>query len=262
MNVAIFIRSYWRDAPWLEYALRSIGKYTRGFAYVMVVVPSRDHAFFAPLQAKYGFRLYEYGVVKGKEMLHSEVMLCRADEICPDADHILLTDSDCVFWEPVTPADYMVKGKPVILGKSFATLAKEVDSPSSQAIVRQWLPAARNALGFEPTHETMTRHPAIFHRGLFTPFRAAVEKHTGRAFDDYVLSCRNEYPQTFAELTSLGNFALHDFQDQYFFADLDGPEAKATSDSGSPVTASKVKQFWSHGGITPALRTELEAICA
>ena len=235
MRVAIFIRSYSKDACWLEYALRSIRKFTTGFEYVMVAIPSKDHAVFAPLQAKYGIRLFEYGVMKSKPMLSGEVQLCHAEEICSEAEAVCLLDS----------LDFLVRGRPVLIAQSYELLARD----KNPGVV--WQGMAERALGWKPTHETM-RHPTIFLRGTFAPFRAAVEKHTGRLFDDYVLSCREEWPQTFAELTSLGAFAARFFPEQYFLADVHTDAAKTVADSGAPITALKLIQRQSRDPIPVA----------
>ena len=128
MRVSILIRSYWKDAEWLTFCLRSIQKYAQGFAYTILVTPTRSHGIFEPLRKRFGVRLHEYVVRLDKPMLHSEVKICRADELCPDVDFILFMDSDCVFTQPVTPLDYFVKGKPVLLAESFDNSLRKPDS--------------------------------------------------------------------------------------------------------------------------------------
>jgi hypothetical protein len=201
------------------------------------------------------FKMYDERL--GVGMLDSEVRLCRADELCPYADFILFTDSDCIFTKPVCPADYFVGGKPVMLGKTFASMERE------KCPALCWRQPTIDALGFAPEYETMRRHPAVHPRGLFAPFRAAVEKHTGRAFDEYVLGCKSTYPQGFAEFPSLGAFALKTMPEQYHFVDVDGPGMDAKADSGSSMTEPRLTQFWSHhiknGVIPEEIRKEIEA---
>jgi len=261
MRTAIFIRSYAKDAPWLEYALWSIQRFAKGFAYVVVTVPQYDRDIFLPIVGRWSARLHAAFESPNKGMLHGEMRLCHADELCADADFILFMDSDCIFVEPACPSDYFVGGKPVLVCERYDKLFASPD-PGAQAAARQWRPAVQQALGFAPTHETMRRHPAVFHNGLFAPFRAAVAQQTGKPFDEYVLSCRNEYPQTFAEFDSLGAFAMAACPDLYFIADVDKVDATVLSDSGAPVLAPKMRQFWSHGGIAPEIREELERVLA
>ena len=254
MRVAIFIRCHKPDAPWLEYCLRSIEKYATCFEYVMLVVPTRDHDVFFKMQSRHRFKIHAYIVNTWRPMLSGEVHLCHADEICNDVDAVCCFDSDCLFVAPATPEDYLVGGKPVLIAQSYEYLA----SKNNPGVV--WQGMAENALGWKPTHETM-RHPTIYHRGLFAPFRAAVEQHTHKPFDKYVMSCREQFPQTFAELTSLGAYAAKFFPDKYYFADVQTEAIKAMADSGAPITAHKLAQYWSHDSVDKH-RAELEAICS
>lgn len=263
MNVPIFIRSYWRDAPWLEWALKSIRKHGRGFSETVIVTPSRDHAVFAPLTNAFGCRLHEYVVNEAKPMIHGEILVCRADQICPKADFIFFMDSDCCMDKLTSPLDYMVDGKPVLLGRKFSRL-EHSESETERCMYKQWLPAARAVLAREPEYETNIRVPCMFHSGLFRPFREAVEKEVGKPFDEYAFSCRDAYPQTFIEFTPLGNFMLRYCPERYYFVDIDSPPAQVRMDSGALVTfgggskGNALWQGWSHG---PLPLAELEKIC-
>jgi len=250
MKTAIFIRSHAPDAIWLEWCLKSIKRFASGYEYVIVAVPSRDGAIFRPLTQKYGCRLFEYDVRPDKPFLSGEVQLCHADSICADVDSVALFDSDCMFREPWSPLDNLVNGKPVLLGQAY----DKIDS-----VNRIWQERVANALGWTPTHEFM-RHPTIFLCSTFAPFRDAVEKHVGKPFDEYVLSGRDTFPQDFAELSSLGAFAAFEFTKQYCVVDVHTIFANTKADSGSIVTAWKLRQFYSHGGINNTLRMEMEAL--
>lgn len=249
MKTAIFIRSYEPDAKWLEYCLKSIIRYTAGFAYVMVVVPQRDSHIFTPMISQYGIRLYTYQILL-KPMLSSEVELCHADCICPDVDAVCMLDSDCMFYKPASPYDNLMGGKPILRGQKFELLAKE----NNPGVI--WQGMAERALGFKPEYEFMT-HPTIYLCKTFAPFRSHIERHTGRRFNDYVLSCQERWPQTFAELTSLGAFAHKYCSNDYFIADMHSVTANAITDSGDKVKAHKLKQFWSKG---PMNKTEMEEL--
>ena len=260
-KTVIFIRSYAKDAPWLEYNLRSIKRFTSGFAYTMVVAPSRDHAIFAPMAERWGARLHEYDVREGKGMLHGMVKLCRADELCPDADNFLFTDSDCIFVEPVAPLDYFVNGRPALFAESFAKLSRQPDA-MSQSRLRNWRPTVVAALGFDPPYETMVRQPIVHPRGIFAPFRAAVEQHVKRPFDEYVFAQRNEFPQGFSEFPALGAFAIKHHAAQYHIADVETASANDIAMSGHRIGNSRVLTKWSHGGLTPRIKAEFEKILA
>jgi len=120
----ILIISYLKDKPYLHYCLRSIQKFATGFSGTTLVVPSVEASEFASMAAGFGMglRTYERDPNPVKWHLHAQVQKHRADEHCPDADFILHTDSDCVFTEPVTPDDYFVDGKPVMLFESYTRI--------------------------------------------------------------------------------------------------------------------------------------------
>jgi hypothetical protein len=245
MKTHIFIRSHAKDFPWLAYALRSIKKYCTGFTGVTVVIPNEDYPQ-AMLQFQgHGMAFFSVYLPGPKRMLEAEVQLCNCETIVPpDTTHVLLTDSDCIFTRPTCPEDYTVGGKPVMIGHPF----KDFHPDAGQW---NWFKAVKAELGFEPEYEFMTRHPALYPVWLFPLFRNAVEHHTGQKFAEYVLSCRNEYPQTFAELTGLGAFAHKYFADRFYTMYTTDPETMlVNADSGRPAREDHLQQFWSWNKVT------------
>lgn len=237
----IFIVSFRRDVEFTNYCLRSIAKFAEGFHRVVLLVPKTDADLFTNDclkpelirlfndDDKPSLYLKTFDQVPDKGMLHHEAMICSADMFC-NADYILHMDADCVFKEPVTPDDYFVNGKPVLLKESFDRL---------EANCRFWQQAVEKALGFKPQYETMRRHPAVHPRWLYAKVREAVEKHTGKPFVDYVLSCQNHFPQGFAEFPTLGAWALQYAPDAHHWIDRDT----------QPEPPHKLRQFWTHGGV-------------
>ena len=229
----IFIVTYKKDAIWLKHCLRSIKKFASGFSGTTVVCPTRDITDIEPVCGHLpGTTIKTFDEVEGKGMLHHMAIKCMADQFC-DAQYILHTDSDCIFIEPVTPADYFVDGKPVLLKEHFDRFREK------HAGVLKWKVCAEDALGFEVTHETMRRHPAVHPRWLYPLVRTRVENVHKRPFLDYVLSKQNAYPQTFTEFPTLGGFALAMHPDKYHW--IDTGEVLPPKD--------KLAQFWSHGGL-------------
>ena len=255
LRTQFFIRSYAKDFPWLHYALRSIRKFCTGFAGVTVAIPAHDFAIAFDMfktSPEVHFAAYP---CPDKPMLRGEIQLCRCDEIVPpDTTHVLLTDSDCIFTMPTCPEDYTINGKPIMVGERFDSMP-----PGSGCFA--WRDATAAALGFVPEYEFMCRHPAMYPIGVFQSFREEVEVVTQKPFDEYVLSCRNEFPQTFAELTSIGAYA-HKFGGTFVsFVEKCDEGFCPTADSGNPALMDHLKAFWSHAGIAPH-RDEIERILA
>lgn len=235
MKTDILIVTYAKDFPWLEYCLQSIGKFARGFSMVTILVPDEDYVRARSLATKHDLP-FKAHVVAGKEwaaagMVWHMAQIMRADEWCPEADFILHLDPDCIFTEPVAPQDYLKDGRPILMHASFHWLIT-----CQQANLRMWKEAAERALGWEVTEETMRRHPAVHYRWLYKKAREYIEKHTGQPCDDYIRSCRNEFPQGFAEFPTLGAVAWRHHHADYAWINQER----------DPFPDSKLVQFWSH----------------
>jgi hypothetical protein len=227
-KVEIFIVSFYRDLTAIDFCLASIKRYARGFAGVTVAVPTRDAALFTPVCQKHGARMITFVETPQKGMLHHEILVCRADEHCPNADYVLHVDSDCMFTSPVTPQDYLSNGKPVLLIREFEGLRK-AGSPAYC-----WKACVDRALGGSAKYETMCRHPAIHPPWLYKLTRRLVEQHTHKKFDAHVLTGPDRPPQ-FAEFPTLGAVAAKHTPELYhLILRPDQPEPPA-----------KLKQFWS-----------------
>lgn len=228
MKCEIFIVSYAKHFLWLHYCLLSIGKHATGFSGVTLIVPDIDEpmakAMFPGIIIKSGKEW------EGKGMLWHMAQVMRADEWCPHADFILHTDSDCVFSEPVTPEDYFKGGKPVLMHATFKWLTKQ------QANLEMWRTAAEKALGWSVDREFMRRHPAVHYRKVYKTARERIEIHTKMPCDEYIKSCENGFPQTFAEYPTIGAVAWRHFHPDYSWRDQE-------TDGFPP---SKIVQFWGH----------------
>lgn len=237
MNVEILIVSCAKHFDWLEYCLRSIARFAHDFSGVTVVVPEPD--LHIAVQRWPEMELGDQPVKwpecgdewKDKGMLWHFAQILNADRLCPDADFILHTDSDCMFSEPVTPDDYFVDGKPVLMHASFEWLVR-----CQQANLSMWKEAAEKALGWSVDQETMRRHPAVHGRLTYEWTRNSITRHHGRNWDEYILSCSNDFPQTFAEFPTLGAVAWHLLHDHYHWINQET----------EPFPHSKIVQFWSH----------------
>lgn len=235
-KVAIMIVTYGKDFPYLRHCLRSIKKFATGFSGVTIVVPWADVKELRKIIEEIGI---ESVTVKGgnewvkKGFLWHLAQICRADCWIPDADYVAHFDPDCIFTKPVTPRTFFQGDRPVLRYEPFESLAKR--HPGTW----NWKIACDNALPFNCADEGMRGHPEVYHIGLYKRTRELVEEKTGKAFDAYVKSTKNDYPQTFAEFPTLSAVALEKFRDQYYPIDL----SKTASPDRSPWP---VIQFWSH----------------
>lgn len=240
MNAEIFIVSFWRDFPYLEFALKSIGKFVSGFAGVTVLVPDTDLqgllAIPKPMELLPMFRARAFAEWPGKGMLHHERQIVYADQWCPEAEFITHMDSDTIFTAPVTLETFIKDGKPILQYERFDSIGKRHGG------VMEWQRVTERCLPFPIEFETMRQHGATYHRGLYARTRELMTDKTGMAVDEYIKSQGNAFPQGFCEFVTLGNVAIFEFPDRYHLADC---SKKPNPDKGDFPIA----QFWSHAPI-------------
>lgn len=247
MKVSVLMSTYRKDIDFACYAFAALKKFAAGFHELVVVVPMPDVELFtaaagvcAPVFTA-GLRVVGFDERPGKGMLHHMVKILEADLLCPDADAILHLDADCLFTAPVTPASYIEGGKPVVFRQRYENF-RECDSRYS------WKTCVRNATGIDPEWETMVRHPSVYLRDVYALTRETIGQHVQMDWAEYILSCRNTYPQTFAEFPTLGAVAIKFMEDRYHWI-----SCHRQSDGSWSITPGDREQllmgFWSHGGL-------------
>lgn len=234
----ILIVTYRKDFPWLDYSIRSIHKFCSGFSGVTVAIPRVDVDLYnQQIGPRKGVKLYLYDEIPGKGMLQHMERICSADQICVKDQFILHVDADCIFHDPVTPDEYIVKDRPVYVFRSYDSL---IDSKTGRVSdCHQWKSVVRINIGEEPEVYSMCRHPSCFPVDFYPTFRLHVETVHKMPFKDYVLSCRNEFPQTFAEFPAMGAWAWNHMRDRFYWVDV--------VKNGAPKD--RLKAFWSHSGL-------------
>lgn len=250
-QMEILIVTHARDMEFLRYCVRSIAMFGRGFSGLTLVVPASQIELFdwvsnlTPTQIVYGDEKPKKG------FLTHLIQKCWADKYCPQADFILHVDPDTLFTGPTTPADFLEEYKPILYREKYADLVNDHR--------KNWQHGVAEATGIIPVYETMVRAPHVHHRATYTELRQAVQRHTGKPFEMYVLSGKNEWPQDFCEFNSLGAVAIERFPDRYSFVDYDrAADAKryglVLKDGGWQYvykrSRDKVIEVWSHSGIS------------
>lgn len=254
MTTGLLWNSFAGDLEWFRYSARSYKKFARGWNFVKAIVPYRDYEAFRPICEENGILLVGFDEWPGKGFNHHQAMQCRGDEHFPEADVIFHIDSDCVFASPCSPEDWLPGGKVLLPFTDFCHFLDRpllpdedktfmgftgrcVDFNRGQYL---WKFAADFALGFPVERETMQWMPIAHIREVYAKTREIIEARFGKSFDDYVYSCRNEYPQTFAEFNVLGGVAHKFFQERYHWQNA---HVQGHAFGG------KVAQAWSHGGL-------------
>jgi hypothetical protein len=237
----ILIVSCQKHYPWLRWALKSIVRFASGFRQVMVLVPENElsglNSWLGEFSNNPGvpIRIKMFKDWPGKGFLCHEWQIMCSDQ-ATDADYFVHLDSDTLFVEPVTPQDYFVDGKPVLMHGSYDWLHQVV-----QANLRMWQETVVAAIGGDVPQETMRRHPAVHPRETYVLARELIEKHTGQHPMQYIHGCREDFPQGFCEFNTLGAVAWRHLHDKYHWIDH-----QQLHETNTPWPAGKLVQFWSH----------------
>lgn len=256
----VLIVTYWKDFPWLEYALRSVQKHLIGFQGVTIVIPRKDHAALSQIRYSDGpVRLHfvEFDEVPGKGMVQHMVKMAEADLIVPPGTkYVLHTDADGIFKMATTPEHYFWNDKPYYLIRSWASLGvPDTRHPIAKAVsdCAQWKGPTDTQLGWDTEFYTMCMNTAVMPIDFYKPYREHIAAVHKRPFVDHMLAGRNEFPQTSMDWTAFGAYAHRFMYDRFTWFNVENP-------AEHPYPIDRKKAFWSHGGITPAIRAEIESL--
>ncbi len=223
MTTSILLVTHARDLRYAEWCVASILKFSEGFSGLTIVCPNSEKGEFSQL-ANYGdAKLVGHDLVGH---LGAQTQKCFADQHC-NSDFVLHLDSDTIFTSDVSPSDYFVDGKPVMLIEEYSRL---IGCP--------WKEHTDRALGIDAKFETMRRHPQVNPVGLYPAMRARVAEVHGKAFESYMMAQKADFPWGASEHNFLGAFALWhpDWSGKYHWIDV----------AKDQRPKDKLYQAWSH----------------
>jgi hypothetical protein len=237
MSHSLFIRTYYRDLPWLHELFRSIDKFVTGFDIVVHCDAADVGRTLAVLERSRSGRevnLRSSIPVCEAGYLNQQAQKLMADKYCL-GDFITFVDSDCIFTAPTTPEHFMVAGKPQILHTSYATLGGTVPwKQPTDAILKRDVP-----------HEFMRGMRLTYPREVFERFRQHIAKiHNVQQPIRWLAS-----NQRLSEFNVLGAYCWFHEHDRISWLDTER----------EPLPVNNVRQFWSYSMITPEARAEIEA---
>jgi hypothetical protein len=232
MTTDIFIRTYRKDIPWLAYCLKSIQKYCKDFRQVVIVIPKSDERFLADLNLT-SEKVFTTDAF-ANDYLGQQATKLEAWKYS-DADFICFTDSDCVFRKDTRPSDFIIGELPRVLKTPYANVGE----------AQCWKGLTETACKFEVEWEYMRRLPFTFRRDTLLAIKNWFEQLHGVDLYTYI-----ERSKGFSEFNLMGAFAEKYESDKYTFMDTET----------NPLPPAHIAQFWSWGGLTPDVITEIEHI--
>jgi hypothetical protein len=203
MTTDIFIKTCNHDKDYHEHCLASIERHCRGFSKTVVVDGEHPNGY-----------------------LEQQVVKLHADLYC-DGDYILVTDSDTLFSESVSPDSFMRDDKPIWMMTPWDE--EMMSNPGTKA----WFDVMGQYFSKAPPFEFMRRQPFMFPRHVLTSLRAHCLATHGMSIEQYIYG-----KGVFSEWNVLGMFCYENHRDDFYWMD-------STVECPTP----KVRQFWSHAPI-------------
>ena len=226
----IFIRTYPGDYQWLDYCVFSVHKFCTGFRKIWVIS-------LAPQISS--VKGVEWKVMNDESpdgYLAQQITKLYADVITDyQPDHILHVDSDVIFTRPTTPGDFLNGNK-----------VSWYYTPYS-AIQTPWQPITEKFMGCAVPYEFMRRLPIMVPRWLYPKLREFAFSQHGMPIAEYI---RMQPQRAFSEFNALGAYAHFKHGDKFNWIDT----------TTTAIPGPLARQFHSWGGLTPEVKTEIEAI--
>lgn len=240
MKVSIFVRSYRGDRFFLDYLLRSLEKFSKGFHEIVVGVPAIDEPHFRHTDF-HGAKLNLIDEPEeGKGYLYQQITKLYSDMLC-EGDFIMVVDSDCFFFESFTSEEYFIAGKPISLLRHWA------DAGSGDV----WKPITEKFTTFEMMFEGMACLPFIIDRRVLPMIRDYCESTHKESISSYILRQPNG---EFSEFNALSAFS-HRFTPYLYHWQIADPAT-----DGFPRKHWQ-RWSWDKAGVDP-FREEYEKILA
>jgi len=232
MQVDIFIRTYHKDLPWLDYALKSIHKHVTGYHRIIVAIPEGQGHLLSHLTTETVIEVpdLEDGYI-GQQLTKMEAWRYT------DAECVLFWDSDVVAKGPIDiHQEYFKEGRPILYKTRYTSI---LGTP--------WQAITAKAIGFDVEWEYMRRMPIAHQTASLGDCCAYIESIHDAALCDYLTA---QPLRQFSEFNAIGAFvAEFQFKD-YAIIDTDSID----------MPPNKVEQFWSWGQITNEVRQKLHTI--
>ena len=225
MSASIFIKTWLGDLPWLPYCLRSIQKYASGFDEIVVVT---DQSCYDVT-----LKIVDDSILLSVDDWSNGYIQQQWIKLIADrfthSDYILFVDSDCIFHSNFSPASFMREDKPVLMKTKYGNLGG----------AEVWKGITEEFVGFEVNYEYMRRLPWMYKASSLSNFR-------------------NSYPHTEQHLKSLASRSFSEFNALGAYIDKYENDQYYITDTEVWMPESVGKQYWSWGGITPAIKTEID----
>jgi hypothetical protein len=258
-DITVVYKTYAKDFEWLYYSLQSVKKYVRGIKEVIIYCHdiSRDELYTLVNKIEFPCRIIPVAYNYHGYMKQTVVKATCYKDV--NTKYICIIDSDIIFHTEFNIKEYILPS-----GKIPWHYWNNLQETAAEKI---WSIAYESATKTKQNvHYLVNGFPFFF---TTDSLKAAADKFYEMHGVDYDTYCMNrcalykiipgeavtnrfgDLAKVFSEFEWLG-FYCHNYSEDYIFIEYNLP---------IPTNRMNVhKQFWSHGGLTPNIRTEIEAL--
>lgn len=240
-SIDIFIRTYRRDFPLLQYCLYSIFKYVTSFRKVVIAVREKEYSQLVDIlkHKSYFTKLViskEYNFDDSIDYLGQQITKLHAD-VLTDAEYIMFVDSDCVFYDSFDISLLM-------FDQESSRIRLRVDAfsniDSSALIWKEFLKECK----LPSEYEFMRRLPLLYPASLLKQVRTFISQQRKKTAANACLHIYHKTLKTFSEFNLLGAYA-HTYEPTLFrFIYV------AESDAETPFPMKQIQHTYFGGSIT------------
>ncbi len=227
MSYSIFIKTWKDDVKWLPFVLESINKYAIGYNEIVIVADRSCVDDVKSLPRILGFAKVIAVEDWSNGYIQQQWVKLNADTFVR-SDYVLFVDSDCIFYDIFSEQTFMREGRPVLLKTKYGDLGG----------AEVWQKITSDFVGFDVQYEYMRRLPWMYRTSTLTAFK-------------------NKYPNTLTHLQNLTTRNFSEFNALGAYIDRYENDKYYVSDTTVWVPEPVAKQYWSWGGITSEIQSEI-----
>lgn len=226
MSVALVVRSYDKDFCWLDWSVRCMEKYLTGIDEKILITPRGQRPALETLD------YFDKHVFSDEDQRCHGYIAQQIDKLTAwqhtQCEYLYFNDSDCMYKEPFDARSKLIDGRCHLYREKWDTVAEWGHF---------WRDVIRRYIGIESEYEYMRCQPIVHPVHVI---RALLDSHPNLFDEARKLPIGNG---EFSEFNLVGAFAAEHMPDRYIFSE--GP-------FDSPV-----KAYWSHGGFTEEIASEI-----
>lgn len=243
-NVDIFIKTYYKDFKWLEYCIKSIKKFCKGFRDVVIVSDDDGNKIPENIKNIMPLKIFYEKVPTNIDFMdkvgYNWQQYIKLNWIkYTDADVVFIFDSDYMITHDITPNDFKINDKYYWIYRMWNTAGD----------AQCWKESTDKILGLNTINESMAAPCSVFTRNTTNKFHEFINNKYKT--NDFWEMITKEKIDKFSEFNIYGNYIFHLFDEDY---------EKVMLDESKHLPNHRIIQSWSWGGLNEKEKKKREEI--